>query len=452
MFLVVRKYYARIALILVVLALSNELHQLCKLTLEDSYKKKLYPILKQVEEAVARNETEDATRCQRYGFNYYNQTKLNIFRRIFVGSLIADDSWNPIDAVAAEGYDIYHTVVFIESNTAIDGSRRKMRFLPNSTNLKRLTNGTLYGRRTKVHVDYWSRPEITSQEPWAVHHGLLEENMQRDWIINRWKMNGMRPDDIGIIQDTDETFTRDFLVAAQTCDIEEFRPGQNCKDPKLIGDTMVFESSPSCIKRRNWYHPDMIIGECIELIGNNTRHPIIKRGAMEGASGCRPNGHIRGNYSQILYPRKSTKTMYPLWNAWDFRMAEGGRQVKDKEKFHTGFHFHNFFDDIKTMRNKYGTYGHANKGAYTISLEDLCKDVKMSIECVLDINNTDGGSYLPGGLSTVVGEIPVYFTKSYIQQRHEYYHQMIINTTNLFTRKAKKVLRKEAGKGSRKAM
>jgi len=38
----------------------------------------------------------------------------------------------------------------------------------------------------------------------------------------------MKVDDIEIIGDSDEFFTRDFLLAAQTCDVPQFRPGQTC--------------------------------------------------------------------------------------------------------------------------------------------------------------------------------------------------------------------------------
>jgi hypothetical protein len=33
-----------------------------------------------------------------------------------MGSLIADDSWGPLEASLAEAYSIYTSVVFVESN------------------------------------------------------------------------------------------------------------------------------------------------------------------------------------------------------------------------------------------------------------------------------------------------------------------------------------------------
>lgn len=87
-------------------------------------KNKIEMIL-QTEEELTRNRTEEKYRCQLYGFKYCNETKPCPRRRLFMGSLIADDSWDVIHAVAAEGYGMYHTVTFIESNTTQNGSPRK---------------------------------------------------------------------------------------------------------------------------------------------------------------------------------------------------------------------------------------------------------------------------------------------------------------------------------------
>ena len=263
-----------------------------------------------------RNRTEEANRCKSYGFEYNNKTILDPPRRLFVGSLIADDSWDVIEAIALEGYGLYHTVSFIESNLTINGSPRTIRFTPDSEDMRRLSNGTLYGDATKVHVDYWIKPDKIDVEPWAEHNGLLQEHMRRDLIIQRWKMNGMKEEDIGILQDADETFTRDFLLAVQTCHIPEFSPTYNCKAPKLIASTLIFESSPMCVHdSKMWFHPDMMIGKCIDLIGNDTLHPGVQRGAMGGLAGCRPPGHgFQGKYNETLYPKEDESIMYPLWN------------------------------------------------------------------------------------------------------------------------------------------
>jgi len=384
-----------------------------------------------------RNIADETERCKRYGFSYYDSRRrgtLSHRRRVFVGSLIADDSWAAIEAVAAEGYGLYHTVSFVESNSSLDGSPRKPRFLTGSENWKRLTNGTLYGPTTHVHVDYWSRPDKIIHEPWGDIHGLLDENIQRDMIVKRWKMNGMKPDDIGIVQDTDETFTRDFIIALQTCDIKLFRPNQNCGYPKIFGSTLIFESSPACVwSDRRWFHPDVIIGECIETIGSSAEHPKIRRGGMNGTAGGRPEGHKGndGNYDPKIYPKNNPNTTYPLWNAYDFRMVYGGDQITENHNYQTGYHFHNFFDDINTLRNKYLTYGHANYQALELPLEKLSEDLQLSIECALEIEGDGGRKYIPSGLSNIEGQKPVYFTDDFVKQRHELFRQMIQNETDL---------------------
>ena len=82
------------------------------------------------------------------------------------------------------------------------------------------------------------------------------EYFQREGAMHRWKLNGMRPDDVAIISDLDETFSRDFLRALQICDVPQFRPGQDCKAPKMIASALIFESSPECIwKKRKFFHP-----------------------------------------------------------------------------------------------------------------------------------------------------------------------------------------------------
>lgn len=69
----------------------------------------------------------------------------------------------------------------------------------NEGNLYRLYQ--MYGPRTKVSVDYYSSHMEGG-------HDLLRDFVQREGNNFRWKMNGMREDDVGIVSDTDETFTR----------------------------------------------------------------------------------------------------------------------------------------------------------------------------------------------------------------------------------------------------
>eukprot|EP00957_Ditylum_brightwellii_P108601 8282963-Ditylum_brightwellii.AAC.1 len=56
-------------------------------------------------------------------------------RRIFVGSLIADDSWHVIAANVLETYGIFHSVTFVESNRTQSFQKRELRFTPGSDDL-----------------------------------------------------------------------------------------------------------------------------------------------------------------------------------------------------------------------------------------------------------------------------------------------------------------------------
>lgn len=209
-------------------------------------------------------------RCRRY-FTYINDTKLNTNykarkrRRVFLGSLIADDSWHALGALAMETYGIYTAVAFVESNRTQTGTPRELRFVKGTDEHNILTGSNLFGPNTPVLIEHFSyEGEIDGG-------GLIREHMQRHMILNMWKKAGMTPDDIGVLTDADETPTRDFLRAVQMCDMPQFDPEkQDCHTAKVIVASMVFEGSPECMTTtRKWMHPDMILGKCIEGIGDD---------------------------------------------------------------------------------------------------------------------------------------------------------------------------------------
>ena len=205
------------------------------------------------------NVEEEKKRCASYGFGFpdYNNTIPLRRRRLFYGAMISDDSNEVIKVTSMEQYNIYHTVSLIESNTTHNLTPKKWRFFGSNNATKNLYwLYQMYGPKTKVVVDYY----VTSTKKATFKTGEVDEmdmdRFQRAGHSHRWKLNGMRPDDVGIILDNDETYSRDFLRALQICDVPQFRPGQNCKSPKVIASTKSFESSPECAwKSRRWYHP-----------------------------------------------------------------------------------------------------------------------------------------------------------------------------------------------------
>ncbi len=192
-------------------------------------------------------------RCASYNFDFPSNATMPLRRRrLFYGAMIAEDSEEVIKATSMEQYNIYHTVSLIESNATHNFTPRKRKYFGSEATSKQLHwIYQLFGPKTKVSVDYYvMSPDIRGYDAMTV------EGFQREGHVYRWKFNGMRPDDIAIIGDLDETYSRDFLRALQICDLPEFRPGQSCKKPKVVASTTIFESSPECAwKGRRWFHP-----------------------------------------------------------------------------------------------------------------------------------------------------------------------------------------------------
>jgi hypothetical protein len=344
----------------------------------------------------------ESERCERYGWTYdKSRTKR---RRIFAGSLIADDSWHAIGFGAMESYGIYSALALVESNRTPMFYERKLRFGTDSDNVQKLQSG-IYGPDTRVTVDYH-----VDENSGIV--GLIRDMMPREMILHRWKQSGMQADDIGLVMDLDEMFSRDFLRAAQICDVPSFRlDEQDCRRVKLISRALVFEVSPECIRGNNlyWGHPDMIIGKCVDQIGDADTHKPPRR--VHFNDGWRAEGYY-GKY--LMMPNT---TQFPLWNAADFRMIPGFKQPGSNIT-HTGYHFHNFFTSFDQIRLKYETYSHPVQGARNMALGELHQDVDLFVKCAM--NRQGGVPRLLGGLKEVKGDIPLALqVKDYVSARHE---------------------------------
>jgi hypothetical protein len=199
------------------------------------------------------NVEEEKKRCKSYGFKFPKGTMPPRRRRLFYGALISDDSKEVIKATSMEQYNIFHTVSLIESNKTFNLTPKKWRFFGTNEASKELSwLYQIYGPKTRVSMDYYTSSLEKEQEEDAMY----PERYQREGHSYRFKFNGMRPDDVAIIGDLDETYSRDFLRALQICDVKQFRPGQDCRSPKLYASTLIFESSPECAwKGRRWFHP-----------------------------------------------------------------------------------------------------------------------------------------------------------------------------------------------------
>jgi len=380
-------------------------------------------------------ETEDniekeTQRCTRYGFEFNKEVNKRR-RRIFWGSLIADDSWHAIAAHAAESFGLYHTVALIESNTTQTMTKRDTRFHEGSLNLKVLQSG-IFGPKTNVTVDFYVS-EIGPEEGTDDEIALLRENLQRGAILKIWKENGMQPDDIGFVGDIDENFTRDFLLALQTCNIPLFQPGQSCYKPKIIASTLVFEMTPECsFPGYRWHHPDVAIGECIDTIGDSDLHkPGLRTFAYKNTTlGTRLPGYGLEYWDYSKMPETNTTKMYPLWRPVDFRNADGGARYGELPiDGQTGYHFHNFFDSIDILRTKYKTYGHSVGDADFKPVAKFHHDLDRGVRCIMGRPDDDIRPAFPynrGGFEGIEGRRPIIFEhESYRNARTREIKEMI---------------------------
>ena len=174
------------------------------------------PLLQEQDRIDADDET---ARCARYNWRPCTAMPANCafrpnqrMRRIYFGSLIADETKELMRIHAAEAYGVYHTVALVESDISQSGLPRKPHFSPWS-----IANG-LFGDVTAIVYKFLGRDEMLQKknmESVGGLQGLVRENGQRQHIIQMWIDNGMTPQDIGILSDVDEMFKRDFLRALQ---------------------------------------------------------------------------------------------------------------------------------------------------------------------------------------------------------------------------------------------
>jgi hypothetical protein len=394
-------------------------------------------------------------RCSRYNFELANETHPRR-RRLFMGALLGDDSMEVLRAVSTESYDVYHTVSYVEGFQAHDLSPRTMNYydqddanddVDDDVNNTRGEGGSsrrmdnlmtllhLYGPKTRVSVDYY---DTTMKRLVGQFGDLFMDFVGREGNTYRWHLNGMTEDDVGIIGDADEVFTRDFLRALQICDIPELRRGQNCLEPQIKSSTLVYESSPNCLtKDRRWFHPDAILGECVNYVGNDTIHPPSLRDYVDkhgleipgyGAGGS----DFRPNYTLYHESGMGPRDAYPLWHGTDIRMKWIGNTYSKHDGSATAYHFHNYFEDADGIHRKYATYGHA-KGdrAYDMPIWALQEDIKVGVDCAnrvgdgyLDFNNS-GGSVLP-----------IYYLNDDVRnRRHERWKKIVRDEEGVWERK-----------------
>ena len=364
---------------------------------------------------------KEKERCERYNYQLLDEANPKR-RRLFLGSLLGEDSMEVLRALGTEAYNIFDTVSFIESNSTLNMSPRQWRYHDWEKSSELLnTLYQLFGPKTKVSVEYY----VSSLEDFfGTQSDLSFEYCQREGSIHRWALNGMRLDDIGIISDADETFTRDFLRAMQICDVPHFRPNQDCIHSKLMASTGVFESSPYCpTKDRRWWHPDAMLGECVEHVGNSSLHPPAKR-EFKDRHGLREQGHGQdGNFSAYWSENgfEPDSGVHPTWTGVDMRREGGGSQVTMNDGSTTGYHFHNFFTSAEDIHVKYYTYGHAAHDAMDKPIWELHEDIQLAVQCAIGKSERAISIYNSSSRG-----LPIYYLNDVFRKRRHDLWQSIV--------------------------
>jgi hypothetical protein len=332
-------------------------------------------------------------------------------------------------ALGTEVYNIFDTVSFVECNSTLNMTPKKWKYYdPESPSQNLNTLHQLFGPKTKVSVEYYAS---SLDDFFGRQSDLSFEYSQREGSLHRWTLNGMDVEDVGIISDADESFTRDFLRAMQICDVPEFRPNQDCNKPKVIASTMVMESSPNCVtKNRRWFHPDAILGECVEHVG---LHPPAKR-EYRDRHGLRSEGHISGNFSVYWAENRiEPESSFPPWTAVDMRREPGGSQHTSNDGSPTGYHFHNYFTSAEAIHVKYHTYGHAADDAMDKPIWELHEDLQLAVDCANEVARDD---VLPltNSSSSV---LPIYYLNDVVRSRRHELWQTIVKEEEEYWRSAK---------------
>ena len=289
---------------------------------------------------------EDRQRCQRYGFGTELRSQ-NQRRNIYFGSLIASEPWELFEIVGTEAYNIYEGIVLVESNRtqayhprnvtrALTEQHRRLTesiitelFFDTTTTAATATETTTMSssssKKKKVQIRYFfdERHELKDME---------REHAQRQDILRGWKELGMETNDVGILSDIDEVFTRDFLRAIQVCDnIPQLSYDTTQCRPDLMGlraTTQVYEGSPECITDdRSWYHPSIFVGGCLEEIGDVSKHPTAPR--TQHSRETKQYGERLAGWGHTWPSRWNESNPYiPLSNGGDFRDMGAYHSVK----------------------------------------------------------------------------------------------------------------------------
>lgn len=325
--------------------------------------------------------------CRSYGYAPLNRSS-QVERRIFYGSLISYESTTVFHLLAAEVTRVVDHITFVESNLTHRGTAIPWHYTEESYAGvgRRLAMTNLFPGveiAFERHIE-WPRLERLN--------GMGRDLGARDAIPKFWKVHGMAPKDVGIMADTDEMFSRSYMRALKVCDVPQLRTRMragaadiNCMGAKIPAAGMVFEGALDCMWRgRRWFHPDAMLGECIEGIGlrppgtssSYHRYDKFGRGLFFGE-------HYGGADWKAFQARPG------LWSGADLKLRENHPSVGHKRP--NAFHFHNFFTSAETLQRKYFSYAHYDpngraKSVADYKLEDTDGNGRMHVDIAVLLN------------------------------------------------------------------
>ncbi|MFM6174931.1 MAG: hypothetical protein ACKPB4_22845 [Sphaerospermopsis kisseleviana] len=186
--------------------------------------------------------------------------------------------------------------------------------------------------------------------------------------------------------------------------------------------------------------PEMVIGACIQGIGDETRHPPPPERAFDINHSGEGWG-LNCWYDAMKHNRTLWDNgMFPLYDGADFRRRCGSRIRRTRADApsarHNAYHFHNWLADVPSIRHKYGGGEGDNASSSRRRVKDLNADTALMYQCARGrterLANQRHGYRLAssepheatttGGLFTT----PVYFHDAgYVKKRHDRLRYMI---------------------------
>ncbi len=263
--------------------------------------------------------------CSKYGYNSYSSKDYYI-PKLFYG-VIFNHELDILQMALYEMIDVIYSFSIIEANSTFTGIPRKLKFPELHERLNSYYSPLNIKLNSKLTYAPWLQVNNNSylsslDTPLPNHAGYGREENIRNSILESWKKLGMSAKDVGIISDSDEFISEEFLHAIKNCDIfSDFKKNlknlglkDNCKRSKILSRSYIFSSNLDCPQRAqygnrtdifagirmNW-HPDLIIGKCLLDDSSNTTVENVR--TRPGSNRLTEN-FVGWHYRNIMTPEE----------------------------------------------------------------------------------------------------------------------------------------------------